>query len=103
MSKSFEAAALNAHVATTVSLVEIDLSTAHFKGLSLHVVFMLIPMMYDMGREVHGDILTKIAEMVDGGHVKPLLDDQHFGFDQVAEAYARLASSQAMGKIVIEL
>ena len=103
MTHSFEAAKLNGHVASTVSLLEMNLTPEHFKGLSLHVVFMLIPMMYDTGREVHGAILTKIAEMVDGGHVKPVLDDQHFGFDQVAEAYARLASSQAMGKIVIEL
>ena len=40
---SFHAAALNGHVATTVSLCELDLTLAHFKGLSLHVVFMLIP------------------------------------------------------------
>ena len=88
MANSFEAAKLNGHVSSTVSLLEMDLTPVHFKGLSLHVVFMLIPMMYDIGREVHGDVLTKIAEMVDGGHVKPVLDDQHFGFDQVAEAYA---------------
>jgi len=42
MTNSFEAAALNGQVATTVSLLELDLSPAHFKGLSLHVVFMLI-------------------------------------------------------------
>lgn len=51
MTNSFEAAKLNGHVSSTVALVEIDLSPAHFKGLSLHVVFMLIPMMHDVGRE----------------------------------------------------
>ena len=45
MTNSFAAAALNGQVATTVSLVALDLSPAHFKGLSLHVVFMLIPML----------------------------------------------------------
>ncbi|MEO0370195.1 MAG: zinc-dependent alcohol dehydrogenase family protein [Pseudomonadota bacterium] len=103
MTHSFEAAKLNGHVSSTVSLLEMDLTPMHFKGLSLHVVFMLIPMIHDTGREVHGEVLTKIADMVDGGHVKPVLDDIHFRFDQVAEAYARLASSQAMGKIVIEM
>jgi len=44
MLNSFEAAALNGHVASTVSMCELDLTVAHFKGLSLHVVFMLIPM-----------------------------------------------------------
>lgn len=38
MTNSFEAAALNAQIATTVSMVELDLSPAHFKGLSIHVV-----------------------------------------------------------------
>jgi NADPH2:quinone reductase len=67
MSKSFEAAKLNGQIASTVSLCEIDLSTAHFKGLSLHVVFMLIPMLHDVGREQHGTILRQLAEIVDSG------------------------------------
>ena len=50
MTKSFEAAALNGHVTTTVAMVELDLSTAHFKGLSMHVVFMLIPMLHNHHR-----------------------------------------------------
>ena len=32
MIKSFEAAGLNAQIATTVSLCELDLTLAHFKG-----------------------------------------------------------------------
>lgn len=44
---------------------ELDLSPAHFKGLSLHVVFMLIPMLYNHQREEHGTILAKLAGIVD--------------------------------------
>mgnify|MGYP001811950718 CR=1 FL=1 len=51
MTNSFEAAALNGQIASTVSLCELDLTLAHFKGLSLHVVFMLIPMLHDHDRE----------------------------------------------------
>ncbi|MEO1545071.1 MAG: zinc-binding dehydrogenase, partial [Pseudomonadota bacterium] len=58
MTKSFEAAALNGQIASTVSLCELDLTPAHFKGLSLHVVFMLIPMLHDHKREAHGAILA---------------------------------------------
>lgn len=50
---SIEAVALNGDVATTVSMVEMDLTTAHFKGVSLHVVFMLIPMLHNEKREEH--------------------------------------------------
>lgn len=63
MTNSFAAAKLNGHVATTVAMVEIDLTPVHFKGLSLHVVFMLIPMMHDVGRQTHGDILRSLADL----------------------------------------
>lgn len=103
MANSFEAAKLNGHVSSTVALLEIDLTPAHFKGLSLHVVFMLLPMIHDVGREVHGNILKSLAEAVDAGAVKPILDEKKFGFADVNEAYARLESGQAIGKVVIEL
>ena len=103
MLTSFEAAALNGHVASTVSLVELDLSLAHFKGLSLHVVFMLIPMLHDFRRQEHGAILTALARAVDEGALKPLLDEQRFTMNEVDSAYARLLSGQAMGKVVIEI
>lgn len=101
MANSFEAAALNGQVASTVSLVELDLSTAHFKGLSLHVVFMLIPMLHDHKREAHGQILAELAKIADEGKLKPVLDDQNFTLEQIAQAHDRLASGQAMGKIVV--
>ncbi|WP_170386469.1 zinc-dependent alcohol dehydrogenase family protein [Ruegeria atlantica] len=103
MTNSFEAAALNGNIASTVALVELDLTPAHFKGLSLHIIFMLIPMIHDHKREEHGAILAKLAEIVDAGALRPLLDDQRFGFEQVGDAYDRLTSGQAIGKVVVEL
>ena len=103
MTNSFEAAALNAHIASTVGLLEIDLSPAHFKGLSLHIIFMLLPMLANQGREKHGEILTKLAEIVDAGALKPLLDDQRFDLDAVGGAYDRLTSGQAIGKVVVDV
>jgi len=102
MLNSFNAAALNGHVASTVSLCELDLSVAHFKGLSLHVVFMLIPMLHDVGREAHGEILRELATIVDGGGLSPVLDTSNFSLEQAGEAHARLESGSAMGKVVIE-
>ncbi|MEL7296700.1 MAG: zinc-dependent alcohol dehydrogenase family protein [Pseudomonadota bacterium] len=103
LNNSFEAAALNAQVATTVSLLEVDLTTAHFKGLSLHVVFMLIPMLHNYQRAAHGEILSSLAETVQRGALTPLLDEPRFTLDQVGDAYARLTSGQAIGKVVIEV
>nr|WP_282601831.1 zinc-binding dehydrogenase [Paracoccus sp. PARArs4] len=103
MANSFAAAALNGDVVTTVALLEMDLSTAHFRGLSLHVVFMLIPMLNDFRRETHGAILAELARLIDAGAVTPLLDDRRFGLGDVDAAYAHLKSGKAIGKVVIEL
>ncbi|MBQ4812733.1 zinc-dependent alcohol dehydrogenase family protein [Pseudoalteromonas luteoviolacea] len=98
---SFEAAALNGQVATTVSLAEIDLSVAHFKGLSLHVVFMLIPMLHNVKRAEHQHILAAMADIVDAGNLTPVLDSSRFSFAEIGLAHDRLASGQAMGKVVV--
>jgi alcohol dehydrogenase len=103
MTNSFEAAALNASIATTVSMIELDLTPAHFKGLSIHVVFMLIPMLHHYKREEHGRILADLARIVDSGALKPLLDENHYGLTEVGNAYDRLTSGQAIGKVVVEL
>ncbi len=100
---SFEAAALNGQIATTVSMVEMDLSLAHFKGLSLHVVFMLIPMLHNVQREQHAEILTKLADIVDKGKLSPVVDEQHFRLEDIAKAHDRLSSGQAMGKVVVSV
>lgn len=103
MTNSFDAAALNGHVATTVAMVDLDLTAAHFKGLSIHVVFMLIPMLHNHHREAHGDILAKLARIVEQGGVKPLLDEQIFSLPEVGKAHDRLTSGQATGKVVVEI
>lgn len=103
MTNSFEAAKLNAHIASTVALVELDLSPAHFKGLSLHIIFMLLPMLSGQGREKHGEILAKLADIVDAGAMKPLLDPQTFDLEKVSSAYDRLASGKAIGKVVVDV
>ncbi len=103
LTNSFEAAALNGSIATTVSMLELDLTPAHFKGLSIHVVFMLIPMLHNYKREEHGKILAELAKIVDAGALQPLLDEKQFGLIDVGNAYARLTSGQAIGKVVVEI
>lgn len=101
MSKSFEAAGLNGDVVSTVAMVELDLTLAHFKGLSLHVVFMLIPMLHNYKRGEHGQILKELAAIVDSGALKPILDETNFDMTEIGQAHKRLESGQAMGKVVV--
>lgn len=102
MAKSFEAAALNGNVASTVAMCELDLTLAHFKGLSLHVVFMLIPMLHDLNREQHGEILQSVTQIAEAGKLKPILDESTFRFEDAGRAHARLESGKAMGKVVLD-
>lgn len=99
---SFNAATLNGQVVTTVSLLELDLTLAHFKGLTLHVVFMLIPMLHDYKREEHNRILTEITKIVESGNLVPVVDNVKFSLTDIAAAHARLESGQGMGKVVVE-
>lgn len=103
LTKSFAAAALNASVATTVSLIQLDLSPAHFKGLSLHVVFMLIPMLHNYQRAQHGQILKHLAEIADEGALQVIVDPQEFKLEEAGLAHDHLNSGQAIGKVVIEV
>lgn len=102
MLNSFAAAALNGQIASTVALCELDLSLMHFKGLSLHVVFMLIPMLHNHERAEHAKILRSLTEIVEAGGLTPVLDESHFSLEQAGQAHARLESGKGMGKVVID-
>ncbi|EKD54006.1 MAG: Oxidoreductase, zinc-binding dehydrogenase family [uncultured bacterium] len=75
----------------------------HNKALSLHVVFMLLPLLNNEGRSMHGEILKKIAEQVEQKKLKPLIDPNQFTLKTVADAHALLESGKAQGKVVISI
>jgi NADPH2:quinone reductase len=83
--------------------VELDLSVAHFKGLSLHVVFMLIPMIHNYRREEHAQILSELTRIVEAGSLHPILDENRYSLSEAGKAHARLASGEGMGKVVVEI
>ena len=101
LTNSFAAVALNGHVATTLAMAELDLTPAHLKGASLHVVFMLIPMLHDKDRSAHGAILAELARLCDEGALKPVVDERRFRLAEVEDAYRHLASGKAIGKVVV--
>ncbi|MBD2090482.1 zinc-dependent alcohol dehydrogenase family protein [Microcoleus sp. FACHB-1515] len=102
LQNAFKAAKLNGTVVSIVSLSQQDLTLLHAKGLTLHLVYMLIPLLYGVGRVRHGEILTQLAELVDQGKVRPLLDSTIFKFSKVAAAHQRAESGQAIGKVVLQ-
>ena len=100
---SFQAARLNGQVVAIVSQYEADLTPMHIKGLSLHVVFMLIPMLHDVDRAEHGRILREAAALADAGKLRPHLDPKRFDLAATAGAHRHLEGGHAVGKVVIDV
>jgi NADPH2:quinone reductase len=84
-------------------MVELDLSVAHFKGLSLHVVFMLIPMLHNYKREAHAQILNTLTEIAEAGALRAVLDNKTYSLEEVGQAHDRLSNGQGMGKVIIDI
>jgi NADPH2:quinone reductase len=101
VARCFQAAAVSGTVVSISTRTTADLSPLHAKGLTLHVVFMIIPLLYNRGRAHHGEILRELSELVAAGKVRPLVDARQFRFDEVAQAHAYLQSGKATGKIVL--
>ncbi|GAB4201704.1 MAG: zinc-dependent alcohol dehydrogenase family protein [Wenzhouxiangellaceae bacterium] len=102
LDRSLQAAAVHGQVISIIGHNQHDLSPMHTKGLSLHLVFMLLPMITGQGRAHHGEILRQVAELVDAGRLKPLLNQQRYRFAEVNEAHAAYAANRYLGKIVLE-
>lgn len=98
---ALQAAAIYGNVVTTVSRSTHDLTPMHNKALSLHVVFTLIPIVKDIGREEHGKILSKVAQIANQGKIKPLMDPNSFSLAQISAAHELMESGKGRGKIVV--
>jgi NADPH2:quinone reductase len=103
MDRSFLAAADNGAIVTTAARSTHDLSPLHNKALSLHVVFMLLPILKNKNRAALGEILAELTKIIDAGKLKPLIDPQQFTLTTVSAAHALLESGKAQGKVVITI
>jgi len=78
-----------------------DLSPLHGKGLSLHVIFSLLPILTGLGRGEAGRLTGDLAELADRGKLRPRLDARRFSLDEAGAAHELWESGEAKGKIVI--
>lgn len=102
LDQSFEAAKEYGTVVSIAARANHDLSHVHVKSLSLHVVFMLLPILKNQFREKHGEILSKISSLVDDGKIKPLLHEERFSFEDVGQAHQCWEEGGVIGKISLE-
>ncbi|MFS0600162.1 zinc-dependent alcohol dehydrogenase family protein [Peribacillus frigoritolerans] len=102
LDRSFEAAAVHGTIAAIATRSTHDLSPVHSKGLSLHVTFMLLKILNKDMHKHYGEILKKVARVVEEGRLRPLLDSNIFTFDEVSKAHEYMESGKAIGKIVLK-
>lgn len=103
LEQSFTAASLNGTIVTTNARITLDLTPMHAKGLSLHCVDMLLPMLTKHHREHHGEILQKVANIVDQNQLKPLIHPEQFTLETITDAHILLESGMAKGKIIVRI
>jgi NADPH2:quinone reductase len=103
MDRSFQAAADNGTVVTTAARSTHDLSPLHNKALSLHAVFMLLPILKNKNRAILGKILAELTHVIDAGKLTPLIDPHQFTLATTSAAHTFLESGKAQGKVIITI
>lgn len=78
-----------------------DLSLLHGRGLSLHVVFSLAPLVYGVATGRIGEILTAVTQSVELGSLRPLIDPQRYALSDVAAAHRAVESGAVVGKALV--
>jgi len=102
LTRSFQAARPGGTVVTIAARSTQDLTVLHAKSVTLHCVFMGLPLISGKGRAHHGDILRRLARLVDSDRIKPLIDPEVFAFKDIGKAHQKLQDGKAMGKIALE-
>lgn len=102
LAASFAAARPGGTVVTIAARSTQDLTPVHMRALGFHAVFMLLPLLTGRGRAHHGEILRRLARLVDTGRVRPLIDPERFTSATIAAAHRKLEAGTAVGKLVVD-
>jgi NADPH:quinone reductase len=90
------------HVVSCLGWGMHSLAPLSFRGATYSGVFTLLPLLTGVQRAHHGEILQKAAKLAEQNQLKPLLAEQRFGQDEIADAYDMVVNG-SKGKVVIEL
>ena len=90
------------HVLSCLGWGSHSLAPLSFRGATYSGVFTLLPLLTGDGRAHHGEILSKAAEFVEAGKLRPLLNGHRFSTAEIEAAHA-LVESGSLGKVVVEI
>ena len=101
LQKALEMAAPYAQVATINARNTYDLTQAHAKSLTLHAVFMLLPLLTGNGRKTHGEFLAELSQKIDAGLIQvPEAEEKRMS--DVADIHRAYESGELKNKVVMK-
>ena len=95
-------AAPHAQVATINARNQYDLTQAHAKSLTLHAIFMALPLITGEGRDEHGLFLKWLSGQIDAGQIKAP-ETEVFAAAEVSEIHRRYEAGELKNKAVFRL
>ena len=96
---ALQMAAPHGQVATINARNQYDLSQAHAKALTLHAVFMMLPLLSGQGREHHGRFLRWLTGQIDAGQIR-VPETLIFEPSEVAEVHRLYEAGELNSKAV---
>lgn len=100
---AFRAVRRNGHVVSCLGWGTHALAPLSFRAASYSGVFTLLPLLTGEGVAAHGEILRRIAGLVDSGRLTPFVDPRRFAFDQADAAHDLVRTGATTGKVVVEV
>jgi NADPH:quinone reductase len=100
---SFEAVGRFGHVISALGWGTHALAPLSFRAATYSGIFTLLPLLTNLGRAHHGEILSRASRLVEAGRVRPYLDPRRFTLDSVGEAYEALKNRTARGRLVVDI
>lgn len=101
LQKALEMAAPYAQVATINARNTYDLTQAHAKSLTLHAVFMLLPLLTGKGRKAHGEFLAELSRKIDAGFIEvPQAEEKRMS--DVADIHRAYEAGELKNKVVMK-
>jgi NADPH:quinone reductase-like Zn-dependent oxidoreductase len=100
---SFEAVKRFGHVASALGWGKHLLAPLSFKAASYSGVFTLLPLLTGEGRHHHGEILRRVARIVEAGRLRPHVSEERFTLETAFDAYQATAARRSRGKIAVDI
>lgn len=100
---SFEAVKKFGHVASALGWGKHLLAPLSFRAASYSGVFTLLPLLTGEGRRHHGEILRRVARIVEAGRLKPRVSEERFTLETAFSAYQATAVHRSRGKIAVDI